>query len=78
MEQKPIILRMDEAKKELMQCANDILQKYGLNCYLMEPTVAELYAEIRATAQRELAQAKAQMKVAKAALQEKAHEDSRN
>ena len=59
MEQKPLILRMDEAKRELIQCVNDILQKHGLNCYLMEPTFAEMYAEVKATAQRELAQARA-------------------
>lgn len=60
MEQKPIILEMDEAKRELIQCVNDILQRHGLNCYLMEPTFAEMYAELKATAQRELAQARAQ------------------
>jgi hypothetical protein len=59
MEQKPLILRMDEAKRELIQCVNDILQKHGLNCYLMEPTFAEMYAEVKATAQNELAQARA-------------------
>jgi hypothetical protein len=59
MEQKPLILRMDEAKQELIQCVNDILQKHGLKCYLMEPTFAEMYAEIKATAQNELAQARA-------------------
>lgn len=59
MEQKPLILRMDEAKRELIQCVNDILQKHGLNCYLMEPTFAEMYAEMKAEAQRELAQARA-------------------
>jgi hypothetical protein len=58
MEQKPIILEMDEAKQELIQCANDIMRKHGLNCYLMEPTFAELYAEVKAEAKRELAQAK--------------------
>ena len=62
MEQKPLILRMDEAKQELTQCANDILQKHGLNCYLIEPMFAELYAQIKATAQNELAQARTQMK----------------
>lgn len=60
MEQKPIILEIDEAKRELAQCVNDILQKHGLNCYLIEPMFAELYSEVRATAQRELAQARAQ------------------
>lgn len=59
MEQKSIILEMDEAKQELIQCVNDIMQRHGLNCYLMEPTFAELYAEMKAVAQRELAQARA-------------------
>ena len=58
MEQKSIILEMDEAKQELIQCVNEIMNRHGLNCYLMEPMFAELYAEVKATAQRELAQAR--------------------
>lgn len=61
MEQKPIILAIDEAKHELIQCTNDIMRKHGLNCYLMEPAFAELYTEVKAEAQRELAQAKARL-----------------
>lgn len=60
--QKPLIIEIDEAKQELVQCVNDILQRHGLNCYLIEPAFTELYTEIKATAKRELAQAKAQMK----------------
>ena len=60
MQQKPIILEMDEAKRELIQCVNDILARHGLNCYLIEPMFAELHTEIKATAQRELAQARQQ------------------
>jgi hypothetical protein len=52
MEQKPIILEMDEAKQELIQCVNELMRKHGLNCYLMSPTFAELYAEVKAEAQR--------------------------
>lgn len=58
MQQKSIILEMDEAKRELIQCANNIIQKHGLNCYLMEPAFAELYAEVKAEAQRELARSR--------------------
>ena len=61
MEQKHIILEMDEAKQELVQCVNDILRRHGLNCYLIEPMFAELYAQVKASAQNELAQARAQM-----------------
>jgi hypothetical protein len=59
MEQKSIILELEEAKQELIQCVNEIMHKHGLNCYLMEPMFASLYAEVKAEAQRELAQAKA-------------------
>lgn len=58
MEQKSIILEIEEAKQELIQCVNDIMRKHGLNCYLMEPMFADLYAEVKAGAQRELAQAR--------------------
>lgn len=46
---------------------NDILQKHGLNCYLIEPIFADLYTEIKMTAQRELVQAKIQTEAAEAA-----------
>lgn len=59
--QKPIILEMDEAKQELIQCVNDILARHRLSCYLIEPMFAELHAQIKASAQNELAQARAQI-----------------
>lgn len=55
---KPLILELDEAKKELVQSVNEIMQRHGINCYLLEPIFAELYAQVKATAQNELAQAK--------------------
>ena len=61
MNQKPLVLEMDEAKQELVQCVNGILQSHGLSCYLIEPMFAELYAQIKASAQNELAQARAQI-----------------
>jgi len=60
MEQKSIIVALDDAKRELVQCVNDILQKHGLNCYLIEPAFAELHAQVKASAQNELAQARAE------------------
>ena len=57
--QRSIILEMDEAKQELIQCVNEILTKHKLPCYLIEPTFAELYTQIKACAQNELAQARA-------------------
>lgn len=58
--QRPIILEMDDAKRELVQCVNNIMQNHKLSCYLLEPMVAELYAQIKATAKQELAQAREQ------------------
>lgn len=61
---KSIILELDEAKRELVQSVNEIMQKHGLNCYLLEPTFAELYAQIKATAQQELVQARQEVAMA--------------
>lgn len=61
MENKPIILEIEESKQELIQCVNDIIYRHGLNCYLLEPIFAELYKQVKSGAQNELAQARAQM-----------------
>ena len=57
--QRSIILEMDDAKKELVQCVNNIMHTHNLPCYIIEPMVAELYSQIKAAAQNELAQARA-------------------
>ena len=67
MENKPFIIEIEEAKTELVQCFNSILQKHGLNCYIMEPYFSELYTQVQSTARHELQQAKAEMEAAKAA-----------
>ena len=58
--QRPIILEIDEAKKELVECVNRILQTHKLSCYLIEPIFSELYSQIWASAQNELVQAREQ------------------
>ena len=60
MEQRSIILELDDAKQELIQCVNNIMSNHGLPCYLIEPIFAELYSEIKASAKRELMQAREQ------------------
>lgn len=57
--QRPIILEMDDAKQELVQCVNNIMQVHRLPCYIIEPMFAELYAQIKAGARNELEQARA-------------------
>lgn len=70
MEQKSIILELDEAKRELVECVNGILMRHGLSCYLLEPMFAELHDQVRLSAQNELAQARAQAEAMMAAAQE--------
>ena len=45
-----------------VQCVNDILARHRLSCYLIEPMFAELYAQIKASAQNEVMQARAERK----------------
>lgn len=75
MEQKPIILELDEAKRELVECVNDIMMRHGLNCYLIEPMFAELYNQIKLSAQNELAQARAQAEARRSAAQDTQQND---
>lgn len=56
-QRKPLIVEIEEAKTELIQCTNDILQRHGVGCYLLEPAFAEIYAQIKTTARNELVQA---------------------
>lgn len=65
MDKKPLILEIEEAKNELVESINDIVQKHGLNFYLLEPTFDKLYAQVKAVSQNELAQARAQFETAK-------------
>lgn len=60
MEQRSIILKLDDAKQELIQCVNSIMSNHGLPCYLIEPIFAELYSEIKISAKKELVQAREQ------------------
>lgn len=61
MEQKrPIILEIEDAKQELIQCVNNIMQTYRLPCYFLAPIFDELNTQIKASAQNELAMARAQ------------------
>ena len=56
---KSIILEIEAAKQELVNCVNTILVNHNLSCYLIEPVFAEMYSQIKTVAQNELAQARA-------------------
>jgi hypothetical protein len=66
-EQKPLILEIDEAKKELTQCVNYIMQEHGLPCYLVDMLLSNIAAQIKEGAKNELAMLKAQIGAATAA-----------
>ena len=67
----PLIIRMDEAKKSIVKFINDIMQQNQLPCYLREPTISEIYSEIRNGANNELEMAKQQMEQEVAKQQKK-------
>ena len=39
----PLIVRMDEAKKSIVDFINDIMQQHQLPCYFLEPVISEIY-----------------------------------
>ena len=66
-EHKPLILEIDEAKKELIQCVNNIIQVHGLPCYIIDMLLSDISTQIKEGAKNELAMAKAQIGAATAA-----------
>lgn len=56
--QRALVLRLDDAKQELIGCVNNIMQTYGLSPYLVEPMFEDIYVQIKSGAQNELAQAR--------------------
>lgn len=60
----PLIVKMDEAKTSIVTLINDIMQQKQLPCYLLEPMMAEIYAQIREGAKSELEMAKKQVEQA--------------
>ena len=58
---RPFILEVDEAKKELIQVINNAIQVRKLPCYIIEMILTDLYAQIKEGAKSELEMAKAQV-----------------
>lgn len=59
--ERPLILEIEEAKNELIQCVNKIMQEHQLPCYFIEPVLKDIYIQIQNGAKNELETAKAQM-----------------
>lgn len=60
-EQKPLVIELNEAKLEITQSINNVLRQHKLPYYLVEPILAELYAQVKEGARNELEAARAQM-----------------
>lgn len=61
-QEHPLILTIEEAKNELVQSVNSIMQKYKLPCYFIEPIFKDIYMQLQNEAKNELEMAKAQFK----------------
>jgi len=57
----PLILEIDEAKAEIIQCLNNAIQRHGLPCYIIEMMLTNVMAEIKEGAKAELSMAKTQI-----------------
>lgn len=60
--ERPLVVEMDEAKQELLQCVNSIINVHRLPCYILSPILENVYREVQSAAQNELNIARAQMK----------------
>ena len=59
--QKPLILEIDEAKKEIVMTINNAIQVHRLPLYIVDMMLTEVCAQVRDGAKNELAMAKAQV-----------------
>ena len=66
--QRDLILRMTEAEQELVDAVNAAIQKHSLPCFLVEPMVGRIHAQLQQGKQQELAEAKAREAALEAAL----------
>ena len=59
--QRPFILEVDDAKKEIVQSINNAIQVHGLPLYIVDMILSELSSQVKEGAKQELAMAKAQV-----------------
>lgn len=57
---RSLIVDIDEAKTELIQCVNHIINQRGVPCYFIEPILADILIQVKSGAQNELASARMQ------------------
>ena len=59
--QKPIILAIDDAKKELVQAINNAIQVHQLPFYILDMILSDVGAQIKTYANNEIKMAQEQM-----------------
>lgn len=59
---KPLILEIDEAKREFIQVINNAIQVRNLPCYIISMVLDDLHAQIKDGAKSELEMAREQVK----------------
>lgn len=64
MEQKPMILELEEAKTSFIQFINSLQQK-GLPLYLIDMALSGVYAQLKEGVRSEIAMARQQMQAEK-------------
>ena len=69
--QRPFILEIDEAKNEIVQVINNIIQTHKLPCYIVDMILSDVCAQVRERAKGELMIAKKQISAANVDAQQK-------
>lgn len=62
MEQKPLILEIEEVKAELVEAVNKAIQVHKLPCYMVDLILQGIVAQVKEGARQELEMAKEQIK----------------
>lgn len=62
MEQKPLILEIEESKTEIIQAINNAIHIHKLPCYIVDMILTELRAQVKEGSRNELEMAKEQVK----------------
>jgi hypothetical protein len=59
---KPLILEIDEAKTEIIQCINNVMQVHKLPCYIVDMILSDVGTQIKDGVKSELAMAREQVR----------------
>lgn len=60
-QERPLIIEIEEAKAELVECVNSMMQKHKLPFYFIESILKEVYVQVQMGAQSELEKVKTQL-----------------